>query len=211
MKHLVIIGAGGMGRCLYTLAKKSIGYQETFDVKGFIDDNVSALDNFANYPPILSTISDYQITEDDVFTCSIGDTGTKRKILESFKERGGEFITLIHEDSNIGQNTIIGKGTIIDDYVHIDPDVTIGEDCLIQSHAIIGHDCIIGDNVRIDTHCTLVGGTVVKDNACIFTLAMINHNVIIGENAVVGACSFVIKKVKPGTTVFGIPAKIINQ
>ena len=67
MKHLIIIGAGGMGRCLYNLARESKGYLEEFDVKGFIDDNLKALDGFEGYEPVLSTIADYQPEEDDVF------------------------------------------------------------------------------------------------------------------------------------------------
>lgn len=209
MKHLIIIGAGGMGRCLYSLAINSKGYQKTFDIKGFLDDNKSALDGFNGYPPMLSTIADYQVQDDDVFTCSIGDVQTKIKICKSLKAKGAQFITLIHKNSSIGLNTKIGEGSIIDEGVHIDPDVTIGEQCLLQTQAIIGHDSVIEDFVRIDTHCSLVGGTIVKRGACIYTHAMINHNVVIGEDAVVGACSFVMKKVKSGTTVFGVPAKPI--
>ena len=56
MKHLIIIGAGGMGRTMYDMARESIGYGSQYDIRGFIDDNVSALDNFANYPPLIAPI-----------------------------------------------------------------------------------------------------------------------------------------------------------
>jgi len=209
MKHLVIIGAGGMGRCLYSLAVEALGYQKEFDVKGFIDDNLQALDGYKNYPPILSKIADYQPAADDVFTCSLGDVQTKVNICEDLKKKGAKFQTLVHKSAMIGLNTILGEGTIVDDGAHLDPDVKVGENCLLQAQSIIGHDSEIGDYVRIDTHSELVGGTIVKREACIYTNAMINHNVVIGEKAVVGACSFVMKSVKPGVTVFGVPAKQI--
>ena len=209
MKHLIIIGAGGMGRCVYELAKNGLGFQQEYDIKGFLDDNLTALEGFKNYPPVLATIKDYKIETGDVFACSIGDVPTKVEIVNSLKSKGAEFITLIHKTATIGQNVVIGNGTLIDDGVHIDPDVTIGEQCLLQTQAIIGHDSQIGDYVRIDTHCSLVGGTIVKDRATIFTHAMISHNVTINEDATVGACSFVIKSVKPGISVFGVPAKPI--
>ena len=209
MKHLVIIGAGGMGRCLYELALNSKGYQETFDIQGFLDDNLNALEGKEGYPPVLSTVSDYQIKEDDVFACSFGDIPQKIETCEALLKRGAIFITLIHKNSSVGMNTRRGDGTIIDEGVHIDPDVTIGKLCLLQTQAIIGHDSVIEDYVRIDPQCSLVGGTIVKEAACIYTHAMINHHVVIGEHAVVGACSFVMKNVKPETTVFGVPAKQI--
>lgn len=40
--------------------------------------------------------------------------------------------------------------------------------------------------------------------------AVINHKVVLGDHSVVGASSFVISKVKEGTTVFGSPAKKLS-
>ena len=48
---------------------------------------------------------------------------------------------------------------------------------------------------------------IIKDRATIHTGAVVSHQVVVGEDAVVAACSFVIKKVDAGTTVFGNPAK----
>ena len=39
MKHLIIIGAGGMGRGVYWIAKGCCGYGETFDIKGLTYNN----------------------------------------------------------------------------------------------------------------------------------------------------------------------------
>ena len=39
MKQLIIVGAGGMGRTMYDMARESIGYGREFLIKGFIDDN----------------------------------------------------------------------------------------------------------------------------------------------------------------------------
>ena len=55
MKHLVIIGAGGMGRTFYSNALESVGYGNEFVIKGFINDYPS-LGNFQNYPAIIGTI-----------------------------------------------------------------------------------------------------------------------------------------------------------
>ena len=77
MKNLIIIGAGGMGRTVYSNALESVGYGEKFVVKGFIDDNLKALEGFPNYPPVIGTIRDYQPQKNDVFVSSIG--GASRK------------------------------------------------------------------------------------------------------------------------------------
>ena len=206
MKHLVIIGAGGMGRTMFDMACESIGYGETYDIHGFIDDNTHALDSFPNYPSMLGTISDYQPQPDDIFICSIGGI-SRRKCMEEIISRGGRFLTMIHKTARLGTNVHIGDGTVIGAFTSIGADARVGKCNLIQSYTVIGHDSRIGDWNRIDTHVTLVGGTIVEDEADIHTAAMISHNVTIESRSRVAACSFVIRRVRTGTTVMGNPAK----
>lgn len=206
MKHLIIIGAGGMGRTMYDMARESVGYGAEYTIRGFIDDNITALDQFANYPPIVAPIQGYQPKEDEIFICSIG--GVARKAcMEAIISKGGQFLTMIHSTARIGTNVQIGEGSIIGAFTTIGADTKVGRYNLIQSYSVIGHDSVIGDWNRIDTHVTLVGGTIVQNETNIHTSAMISHNVTIENNTRVAACSFVIRRVKEGTTVLGNPAK----
>ena len=209
MKNLIIIGAGGMGRTFYSNALESVGFNEVFQIKGFIDDNLNALESFPNYPPIIGTINEYIPQENDVFVCSIGGT-QRRPCMENIIDKGGEFIELIHKDAKILTNVRLGKGNFIGAFTIIGNDAVIGDYNMIQSFTVIGHDAIIGDFNRIDTHVTCVGGIKIKNNVTLHTGAVINHKVTIEDNAKVGANSFVIRKVKGGETVLGVPAKRIN-
>ena len=206
MKHLIIIGAGGMGRTYYSNALECVGYGETFDVKGFIDDNLSALDDFAGYPPVIGTIRDYRPQEGDVFVSSIGGA-SRRPCMEEIIARGGEFLQLVHTTARIYTGAKLGKGNFVGAYSVIGNDATIGDYNMIQSYTVIGHDARIGSWNRIDTHCTVVGGVVIEDDVNIHTSAVLNHKVVVESGAHVGACSFVIRRVKAGTTVMGVPAK----
>ena len=208
MKNLIIIGAGGMGRTLYSNALESVGYGEKFVVKGFIDDNLKALDGFENYPPIVDTIRDYQPQEGDVFVSSIGGAA-RRPCMEEIIRRGGEFLQLVHNTARIYTGAKMGKGNFIGAYTVIGNDATVGDYNMIQSYTVIGHDAKIGNWNRIDTHVTCVGGTIIEDDVNIHTSAVISHNVVVETGAHVGACSFVFRKVKAGTTVMGNPAKRI--
>lgn len=206
MKRLIIIGAGGMGRTVYSNALESVGYGDAFEVKGFIDDDLNALDGFPNYPPVIGTISGYQPEADDVFVCSIG--GTSRKpCMENIISRGGEFINVIHRTARLLTNVVIGKGNFIGADTVIGNDVVIGNYNMIQSYTIIGHDVRMGDFNRIDTRVTCVGGVVIEDEVNIHSSAVISHKVTVESKSRVAALSFVIKDVKTGTTVIGNPAK----
>jgi len=195
-----------MGRTIYSNALESIGYGEKFVVKGFIDDNLNALDGFSNYPPLIDTIKDYTPQPDDVFVSSIGGA-SRRACMEEIIRRGGEFMELIHQTARVYTNAKLGKGNFIGAYTVIGNDAEIGDYNMIQSYTVIGHDAKIGSWNRIDTHVTCVGGIVVEDDVNIHTSAVISHKVIVESGAHVGALSFVIRKVKAGTTVMGNPAK----
>lgn len=210
MKHLIIVGAGGMGRTIYSNALECLGYGETYTVKGFIDDNLHALDRYSNYPPIIGTIKGYIPQDNDVFVSSIGGA-SRRPCMEEIITRGGEFIDLIHKTARIYKNAKLGKGNFIGAYSVIGNDAVVGDYNMIQAYSVIGHDAMIGSWNRIDTHVTCVGGIVIEDEVNIHTSAVINHGVTVGSGAHVGALSFVIRKVKEGTTVMGNPAKKIEM
>ena len=195
-----------MGRTLYSNALECVGYGEKFVIKGFIDDNLNALDGFPNYPPLIGTIEDYTPQPDDVFVSSIGGA-SRRACMEEIIRRGGEFMELIHQTARVYTNAKLGKGNFIGAYTVIGNDAEIGDYNMIQSYTVIGHDAKIGSWNRIDTHVTCVGGIVVEDDVNIHTSAVISHKVIVESGAHVGALSFVIRKVKAGTTVMGNPAK----
>ena len=206
MKQLLILGAGGMGKEIYYTARHSIGYGTEFVVKGFLDFPNPDWDT-SIYPPILGLEDDYEIQPDDVFTCSIGDVHLKRKVCEKMKARGSKFQTLIFDNVQIRENVKIGDGCIIDSYAHIGSDAVIGENCLIQAFSCVAHDCVIGDYARIDVRSLLVGGVIVGNNVTVHTNAVVSHKVVLEDDSTVAAMSFVIKKVKAGTTVMGNPAK----
>ena len=89
--------------------------------------------------------------------------------------------------ATMGQ-TVIGRGTKIDNLVQIAHNVQIGEDCIIISQVGISGSTKVGDRV------TLAG-----------QVGVIGH-IEIGDGAVVAAQSGVAKSVPPGGQQFGSPA-----
>lgn len=209
MKHLIIIGAGGMGRQVLSFAKSCNGYGKEYDIKGFLDDNPHAMEGFPGYPPVLGTVDGYRVETDDVFFNSIGDIQAKKRCIQKIQDKGGDFLTLVHPTAQVSPDTKIGQGCMIGSYVGIGVETTIGDFCLIQSKATIGHDVHVDDYARIDCNVVLIAGVNVGKDVCIHTSAVVNHDVKLGDGCIVGAMSFVIKNVRPGQTVFGNPARVI--
>jgi UDP-3-O-[3-hydroxymyristoyl] glucosamine N-acyltransferase len=86
------------------------------------------------------------------------------------------------------ESTRIGRGSKIDDHVHIGHNVIIGENCILCGMVGISGSVVLGDRVRLG------GGVGVADH------------VHIGDEAVVGAASGVAANVPARTFVLGSPA-----
>ena len=214
---LVIMGAGGFGREVHAWLIDSIKHgvcQPTTDtvweVAGFIDDTPDALNTFAGVPPILSNFEAYQAQPNTYVVCAIANPVVKKRLTEKSLAKGVEFFTLIHPSVVIGTNVVIGKGSVICPFTVLSTDLEVGEFVTINSGCTIGHDSSIANYCTLSGHCDVTGGVKLREGAFLGSHAVIVPNVIVGEYAVVGAGSVAIRKVAPGVTVFGVPAKRIS-
>ena len=210
MRNLYIIGARGCGREVYNFFKEC--QPNISDVKciGFLDDKKDALDGFKGYPPVISSVESFTPNEDDVFICALGDPKWVRHYTSIIEEKGGKFISLISPHASIGRNTTIGDGSIIPGWTVISSDIKIGKHVYVGVFCDFGHDAIIGDCCHIGPYTFLGGGVNVGDCVTIHPRVNVLPHKNIGKNAVLGASSVVIRNVKQGQSVFGVPAKVIN-
>lgn len=210
MKNLIIIGARGFGREVYSLALQCDDYNKNYVMKGFLDDKSDALVGFENYPEIISDVESYEIQEDDVFTCALGSVNWKKHYCEIILSKGGTFINLIHPTTIINLNLKMGIGLIVLMHSNISNDCSIGDFVTLQGFVSIGHDAVIRDWCHINAYSFMGGFVILEEEVCLNTRATILPNVIVRKGATVGAASLVIKNVKTSTTVFGVPATVLK-
>jgi len=90
-------------------------------------------------------------------------------------------------DKGVSGDTIIGRGTKLDNQVHI------------------GHGCVIGKSCLFAAQVGIAGKTHIKDNVTLWGQVGVSKDLTIGENAVVLAQSGVPKSLEGNRTYFGSP------
>jgi sugar O-acyltransferase (sialic acid O-acetyltransferase NeuD family) len=209
MKRLVIIGAGGFGREMMSWIK-DIENSDRYELIGFLSNNKNDLTGYDIDYPILGDPETYEPKPDELFVCAIGSPKTKLRICRSLKAKGGQFLSFVHPTVVVGQNVIIGEGTVLCPGAVVTADVRIGSFVMLNVYASVGHDVVIGDGCTLSGHCDVTGFASLGEGVFMGTHAAVLPNAVVGDYAVIGAGSVVLKKVRPNATVFGVPAKQIG-
>jgi len=207
---LIIVGAGGLGREVYSWLSQEIKEKKDYKIKGFIDDNRHNLDEY-DYPvKVIGTIADYRPKPEEKLVLSILDPKVKKNLVVSLSKNGAEFYTLIHPSVIFGFNIKIGKGCVISPNCILTNDIKIGDFVFINTSSTIGHDAVIGNFTSINGKVEITGKVKVG-SGCMFGVgAKVIPGRRIGDGVVVGAGSVVIRNAGPNVTIFGNPAKKIR-
>jgi UDP-3-O-[3-hydroxymyristoyl] glucosamine N-acyltransferase len=105
---------------------------------------------------------------------------------------------LVGDDVEVGANatidrgtvadTVLGRGTKLDNLVHVGHNVRVGADCLLCGQVGIAGGVVIGDRV-------VLGGQV-----------GVSDNIAIGDDVVAGGATKIFSRVKAGQVLLGNPA-----
>jgi UDP-3-O-[3-hydroxymyristoyl] glucosamine N-acyltransferase len=92
-------------------------------------------------------------------------------------------------DKGVSGNTVIGKGSKLDNHVHV------------------GHDTVIGKNCLFAAQVGIAGVVKIEDNVTMWGQVGVRSDIVIEKGAVVLAQSGVGQTLKAGKTYFGSPAE----
>jgi UDP-3-O-[3-hydroxymyristoyl] glucosamine N-acyltransferase len=116
----------------------------------------------------------------------------------------GNFV--VEDDVEIGANTTIDRGAL--------GETRIGRGTKIDNQVHIGHNCLIGKNVVIAAQVGISGSCVVEDGAVLAGQVGLGDHVTIGKGVILGGASGVFphKRVDgPGQMFMGVPAEPLKD
>lgn len=206
-KKVVIIGAGGHAKVIADIIEKSgdeiVGFLDDNKKKGTtIIKEYKVLGDFNNRFPLAIANSDYE------FIIAIGDNKKREEISHSPNLK---FYTAIHPSAQIGLDVEIKEGTVVMANSCINSSAKIGKHCIINTGAIIEHDNIIEDFVHISPNVALGGTVKIGKNTHVGIGSTIKNNITICENCKIGAGAVVVKDIEKEGTYIGVPAKGIKN
>jgi UDP-perosamine 4-acetyltransferase len=204
---VIILGAGGHSKVLIdALRLRSVEILGIVDVdpnkKGLELMGVPIIGNdeeLMKYPPqkirLVNGIGSVRVRS------------SRRQLFKKYKCNGYQFEKVIHPSAIIGNKVILSEGVQIMAGVVIQAESQIGVNSIINTGSLVDHDCQIGCHVHISPGVVLSGGVVVEDNAHIGTGAIIIQGMRVGANSLVAAGAVVTRDVLSGITVVGLPAR----
>ena len=206
MKDIIIIGASGFGREVLQWIKDINKIKETWCIKGFLDDNLNALDGYTCDSKILGTINDWNPSENEEFVFAIASPKVKERIAMKLKAKGAHFARVVHPTSLIGEFCEIGEGLVVTPRAKISPNVKIGDFVTVLGCGI-GHDAEIDDFSTLCGNCAVNGHVRLGKRVFVGTSAVIAPSKKVGDDAYICMGSMVVTNGRAGYKVMGNPAK----
>lgn len=207
MKKLYIISAGDFGREVLEWALAMPAHSKDWEVAGFLDTRPDALRGYTLPVGIVGSPATWEVREDHLFVCALGNPVEKMKFVGMIQGRGGRFANIIHPTAIIGRNSRIGQGCILCPHVIITVNVTLADFVIMNYYSCAGHDAVIGEGVTLGPHCDITGHVKLGKGVYLGSHATVLPKGVVEDFGVVGAGSVVLSHVKANTTVLGVPAK----
>lgn len=210
-KNIIIVGASGFGRELVQYIEDINNSKPVpeWNILGFIDDNLHALNGIGHGYQVIDTIRDHVPNDNTFYVCALAFPDLKKKLVSLLKDKGAKFATLIHPTARVSKHAVLGEGCVVTPNSNINTEAHLG--CFVSVLASgIGHDACIGDYSTLSGHVWVNGHATIGDNVYMGCGSMIAPAKKIGDNATVGIGSVVISNIRSGVKVFGNPAKKID-
>jgi sugar O-acyltransferase (sialic acid O-acetyltransferase NeuD family) len=206
MNDLLIIGAGGFGREVLQWIKDINKLKPTWNILGFIDDNLNALDNLECDYKVIGTINDWKPKENERFVMAVANPKAKQEIVKNMKLKGAVFTSIVHPSASISAFAQIGEGMIMYPNSLITVNTKVGDFVTLLSSSI-GHDVEIDDYCTISSFCDITGGVKLGKRVFLGSHSTIIPKRKIGDDVYIAAGSVVMTNLKTGMRVYGNPAQ----
>lgn len=206
-QHLLILGTSMLAPEVLDLVDDIGGYSVAACVENLDREKVGTV---IRGVPVVWYDDIMSCRESHRCVCALGTT-KRRTYIETMKQMGFSFATLVHPSARISRTSVVGEGSIVSVGCIVAANTRIGNHVIMNRGCLVGHDTIVDDYVTLSPGSNVAGVVHIGAAAYIGMGAIILDRMQIGTGAVVGAGSVVTKHVPDNTQVVGVPAKVVKS
>lgn len=214
-ERLVVVGAGGMGRCILDVvdAINRCATGRCIEVVGVVDDaprNLELLE--ARGVTFLGDLGEVDALAHDVgFVIGVGDSAVRERLDRRVGRLGRPSPVLVHPNAHVGFGVTMGPGTLVCSHVSIETNVHIGRHVHLNQNSTVGHDSRLRNHTTISPLVAVSGNVETEHAVFVGTGAAIRQGVRVGQGATVAMGAVVLDDVPVGATVAGVPARALAR
>ncbi|MCT2279740.1 acetyltransferase [Micromonospora chalcea] len=212
MTPLLIVGCGGHGRELLTIARAVVSAGgPDWHLIGFVDDHPSE-ENLKRVQrldvPYLGGVAWLREAPPQTHhVIGIGDPRIRRAVAARVDAYDLPAASLVHPDATIGPDNRYGPGFVAFAGARVTTNVTIGRHVHLNQNVTVGHDSTLGDFVSVNPLAAVSGDCHLSEGTLVGTNAAVLQGLRVGRDSTVGAGACVVRDVGERTVVKGVPAR----
>lgn len=211
-----VYGASGCGRGVMPLVRAQLAGQGIGPERAvFVDD-----------APPAAELAGHRVLEYDAFlaepagrrfaSIAISDGWVRQRIANRLRKDGILSVSVHAANIVIMDQVQIDEGVILSPFVTLTSNIRIGQFFQANLYSYVEHDCEIGNFVTFAPGVQCNGNVVIEDNVYVGAGAIIKQGrpgqpMRIGRGAVIGMGAVVTRSVDAGTTVAGVPARVLKR
>jgi acetyltransferase EpsM len=215
IKNIIIIGASNDGLLVVDLVEAINDVMPTYNILGFLDDDIDKHDKTIAGYKVLGPISNAEnLPSNTKYILAIASAKKSirtRKFVEKLHLNKQNTETLIHPRANISKNAQIGWGSVILAGAQINANVIVGNFVFIEGNAWLGVGTSVSNFVVITHDASISGNTILNEGAYIGANSSLLGGVEVGAWSVVGMGSVILKDIPSYEVYVGNPGRFIGS
>ena len=179
--NLLIVGAGGHGRCCLDIARD----MNIFENIALLDDNhINEKINDCDVIGSVDEMNSYYPEYTNIFI-AIGNNKARCKFILQAQEIGYSLPILKHSKSVVSKYALIGDGSVIFPNAVVEANAVIKGGCIIAANSVVNHDAYIDECVLVNTSSVIRPNTVINKYVSIGSRCLITANTTIDQDMIV--------------------------
>ncbi|MES9831737.1 MAG: NeuD/PglB/VioB family sugar acetyltransferase [Candidatus Thiodiazotropha sp. LLP2] len=207
-KPLVIIGSGGHACCMLEVAGLA-----GFNVTGFIDRTNLKAEKVKGLPILGGDdlLLDKSFTSDHLFAVGIGDPVARNRYGQLLLERHAECPAIVNPSSYISADAKLGAGVLLMGMNAINHGALIDDFVALDWQVTVGHGAQLGRSIFAGPGSRVAGDVICGDETYLGIGCQIIECVTVGKNSIIGAGATVTRNIPDNVVAVGSPAKVIRD